>query len=41
MAKKTFGEAVVAHYTHFFKKENEAYQNAVTDWERKRYFERI
>lgn len=41
MAKKTFGEAVVAHYTHFFKKENEAYRNAVTDWERKRYFERI
>jgi glutamine synthetase len=40
-AKNTFGVEVVEHYTHFFKKEIEAYNLAVTDWERKRYFERI
>ena len=40
-AKKAFGEKVVNHYAHFFKKEEEAYHLAVTDWERKRYFERI
>ena len=40
-AKEVFGEEVVAHYSHFFRKEWEAYQSAVTDWERKRYFERI
>ena len=40
-AKATFGDEVVEHYTHFFKNEIEAYNMAVTDWERKRYFERI
>ena len=40
-AKKTFGEKVVKHYTHFFKTEQLAYNQSVTDWERKRYFERI
>lgn len=40
-AKKTFGENVVEHYTHFYKKEFEAFNQAVTDWERQRYFERI
>lgn len=40
-AKKTFGEAVVEHYAHFFKTEQEAANRAVTDWERRRYFERI
>jgi glutamine synthetase len=40
-AKKAFGENVVAHYSHFFRKEQEVYNQAVTDWERKRYFERI
>ncbi|MCB0519569.1 MAG: glutamine synthetase [Lewinellaceae bacterium] len=39
--KKAFGENVVAHYAHFFKKEQAAFDTAVTDWERKRYFERI
>ncbi len=39
--KNAFGEDVVSHYTHFFKKEMEAYNTAVTDWERKRYFEQI
>jgi glutamine synthetase len=40
-AKKAFGEAVVNHYAHYFKTEQSAYNQAVTDWERKRYFERI
>ena len=40
-AKQAFGEKVVQHYSHFFRKETEAYHRAVTDWERKRYFERI
>ncbi len=40
-AKAAFGEAAVEHYTHFFRTEQHAYDWAVTDWERKRYFERI
>ncbi len=40
-AKQAFGSEVVEHYTHFFRKEQEAFDNAVTDWERRRYFERI
>jgi glutamine synthetase len=40
-AKKIFGEEVVGHYVHFFRTEEEAYRKAVTDWERRRYFERI
>jgi glutamine synthetase len=40
-ARETFGAEVVAHYLHFFKTEQSAYDNAVTDWERKRYFEQI
>lgn len=40
-AKAAFGEEVVKHYTHFFETEQKAYNKAVTDWERQRYFERI
>jgi glutamine synthetase len=40
-AKRVFGEAVVEHYTHFFRTEQAAFNSAVTDWERRRYFERI
>ena len=40
-AQKAFGNEVVEHYLHFFKTEQAAYENAVTDWERKRYFEQI
>ncbi len=40
-AKITFGEAVVRHYAHFYNSEQTAYNKTVTDWERKRYFERI
>ena len=39
--KSALGEAAVAHYAHFFKVEQKAYDNTVTDWERRRYFERI
>lgn len=40
-AKRTFGAEVVEHYAHFYRSEQEAYDKAVTDWERQRYFERI
>ena len=40
-AKGAFGEDVVEHYAHFFTQEQAAYDSAVTDWERRRYFERI
>lgn len=39
--RETFGGDVVEHYTHFFRTEQDAYDKAVTDWERRRYFERI
>ena len=40
-ANSAFGESVVKHYAHFFRTEVAAYEQSVTDWERKRYFERI
>src|SRR5438067_9438391 len=40
-AKRAFGEDAVEHYTHFFRTEQAAFNVAVTDWERRRYFERI
>jgi glutamine synthetase len=40
-AKAAFGAEVVEHYTHFFRTEQAAFDGAVTDWERRRYFERI
>ena len=39
--KDSFGSKVQSHYSHFFHKEVELYNSAVTDWERKRYFEQI
>jgi glutamine synthetase len=39
--KRAFGEEVVSHYAHFFQTEQNTSNGAVTDWERKRYFERI
>jgi glutamine synthetase len=39
--RRSFGDEVVDHYAHFFKAEYAAYSSAVTDWERRRYFERI
>ena len=40
-ARRVFGAEVVEHYAHFFHVEQAAFDQAVTDWERKRYFERI
>ena len=40
-ARRAFGADVVEHYAHFFRTEVAAYDKAVTDWERQRYFERI
>lgn len=40
-ARATFGEDVVDHYAHYARTEQAAYDAAVTDWERRRYFERI
>ncbi|MCY3833056.1 MAG: glutamine synthetase family protein [Chloroflexi bacterium] len=40
-ARRAFGADVVEHYSHFFRQEITSYRSAVTDWERKRYFERI
>ena len=39
--RRTLGEPVHDHYVHFYQNEQSEYENAVTDWERKRYFERI
>ena len=39
--RDAFGAEVQEHYTHFFRSEQAAFDNAVTDWERFRYFERI
>jgi len=38
-ARETFGNDVVEHYLHFFRTEQRKFDAAVTDWERKRYFE--
>ena len=40
-ARAALGDEVVEHYAHFHETEVRAYETAVTDWERARYFERI
>ena len=40
-ARRLLGDAVVDHYAHFFAVEVAAYDRAVTDWERRRYFEQV
>lgn len=40
-AAAALGEAVHQHYHHFYTSEADAFDAAVTDWERARYFERI
>ena len=40
-AREALGDDVVDHYSHFFEVETAAYNAAVTDWERTRYFEQI
>ena len=39
--RETLGDAVTDHFTKFFRVEVAAFHAAVTDWERRRYFERI
>jgi len=41
LAKSAFGEGVVAHYLNAARIEVEAYDAVVTDWERRRGFERL
>ena len=41
LARSVFGEDVVDFYLHHAQLEIEAFNNAVTDWEKARYFERI
>lgn len=41
VARSAFGDAVVDFYTHTARLEAQAFNDAVTDWERARYFERI
>ncbi len=40
-AAEALGADVVEHYSHFYRSEQRAFERAVTDWERRRYFERI
>ena len=39
--RQTLGGETAEHYAHFFALEQAAFDTAVTDWERKRYFEQI
>ena len=41
VARGAFGDAVVDHYVHAADVELEAFDSAVTDWERVRGFERL
>jgi glutamine synthetase len=41
LARTAFGDDVVDFYTHHAHLEQEAFGNAVTDWEKRRYFEQI
>ncbi|MDT0451351.1 glutamine synthetase family protein [Streptomyces hesseae] len=41
MARAAFGDEVVSHYLNMARVEQEAYDTAVTDWERYRSFERM
>jgi glutamine synthetase len=40
MARAAFGDQVVDHYRNYARTEQALYDKTVTDWERKRYFER-
>jgi glutamine synthetase len=41
LARECFGEDVVAHYANMARVEQAAFDSAVTDWERRRCFERL
>ena len=40
MLREALGDEVIDHYVHFFRTEQRKYDEAVTGWERARYFER-
>jgi len=41
LAREAFGDDVVDFYVHTAECEVKAFDNAITDWERSRYFEQI
>ncbi|WP_349259506.1 hypothetical protein, partial [Actinospica sp.] len=41
LAKTALGEGVVAHYLNAARIETESFNAAVTDWERRRGYERL
>ena len=41
LARAAFGDDVVDFYTHHARLEHQAFSDAVTDWEKQRYFEQI
>jgi glutamine synthetase len=41
LARRAFGDAVVDFYVHTARLEVQAFDQVVTDWEKRRYFERI
>jgi glutamine synthetase len=41
LARAAFGDAVVEYYVHHARLEQQAFLEAVTDWEKRRYFEQI
>ncbi|MGE3311115.1 MAG: glutamine synthetase family protein [Limisphaerales bacterium] len=41
LARSAFGDAVVDFYVRHARLEHQAFSNAVTDWEKRRYFEQI
>ena len=41
LARTTFGDDVIDHVLHFARTERGQFDTAVTDWERRRYFERV
>jgi glutamine synthetase len=41
LARTALGDAVVEFYVHHARLETEAFNNTVTDWEKRRYFEQI
>ncbi|MEQ2009677.1 MAG: glutamine synthetase family protein [Limisphaerales bacterium] len=41
LARTAFGDDVVDFYTHHARLEHQAFSDAVTDWEKQRYFEQI
>ncbi|MEZ6072748.1 MAG: hypothetical protein R3C10_21415 [Pirellulales bacterium] len=41
LARESFGDDVVDFYAHTARLEAAAFAGSVTDWERRRYFERI